>query len=610
MIKAREEKNSADIPLRILQSAVIVLALFAKIRVLPHDGSEYPIIAFLAKTRDSFEEMSFASPLVFILFLLLLRETRRRRLKNNWQIVVLSGVFALLYVLARSTKELGSIAFVTANAYQLFISSVCILGYWMMFDLMLRWALYFAERAESEAPAAVNGHRLWLVFFAVLFILRLPWLFASYPASFCFDSVWQLNQGLGYTEVTLHHPPLSTAIMTLCVKLGAMIKSENFGCFIYVVIQTLMNAAVFAYILVVLRRMGVGKKLRAAAFLFYALLPVWGAYCQWFEKDLLYTNFYALTVVLLIEAMHTGKLGKKRAAAIGVLTAVTCLLRNNAVYELFPFLLLLVFFIPRRLRKRMLCICLASLVLTYSVTSAVYPLLGFKKGSVAEMLSIPFQQTARYVVSAGEEVTEHEREVIDSVLSYDDMEEDYLWYVSDPIKAKYHGDSDALREYFKVWLSMGMKHPLIYFDALIGMSYGYIAPVKPFISPDIPVQQETAAETGVPGITRRASDFFPVLLNVILSNISSLPVVRFLTAAGTYSWIMLACAVLLWVKKRYYAMLPTIPGILNIFICILSPMSDEIRYNLSAIALAPLIICWTVLNISSVKKEKQGENNG
>ena len=75
MIKAREEKNSADIPLRILQSAIIVLALFAKIRVLPHDGSEYPIIAFLAKTRDSFEEMSFASPLVFILFLLLLLQS-------------------------------------------------------------------------------------------------------------------------------------------------------------------------------------------------------------------------------------------------------------------------------------------------------------------------------------------------------------------------------------------------------------------------------------------------------------------------------------------------------------------------------------------------------
>ena len=96
MIKAREEKNSADITLRILQSAVIVLALFAKIRVLPHDGSEYPLIAFLAKTRDSFEEMSFASPLVFILFLLLLRETRRRRLKNNWQLVVISGVCAFL----------------------------------------------------------------------------------------------------------------------------------------------------------------------------------------------------------------------------------------------------------------------------------------------------------------------------------------------------------------------------------------------------------------------------------------------------------------------------------------------------------------------------------
>lgn len=39
----------------------------------------------------------------------------------------------------------------------------------------------------------------------------------------------------------------------------------------------------------------------------------------------------------------------------GTLSAVTFLLRNNAVYELLPFMLLLIFCIPRGVRKRMAC---------------------------------------------------------------------------------------------------------------------------------------------------------------------------------------------------------------------------------------------------------------
>ena len=88
----------------------------------------------------------------------------------------------------------------------------------------------------------------------------------------------------------------------------------------------------------------------------------------------------------------------------GTLAAVTFLLRNNAVYELLPFMLLLIFCIPRGVRKRMACAVCAAMLVYGAAVHGLYPALGFKKGSEREMLSIPFQQTALYVAYARDSV--------------------------------------------------------------------------------------------------------------------------------------------------------------------------------------------------------------
>ena len=43
------------------------------------------------------------------------------------------------------------------------------------------------------------------------------------------------------------------------------------------------------------------------------------------------------------------------------------------------------------------------------------------EGSIKEALSIPFMQTARYVVAYDSEVTEEERNAINNVLEYDTL---------------------------------------------------------------------------------------------------------------------------------------------------------------------------------------------
>ena len=595
----------------LLESSIIVFALFAKAEVIPSDGSEHVLIAFIAKFRDSFESSGSTGLVFFVLFYYFLREAASKKLKNDWRIILLSGIFAAAYIAARSMRDSGTLAFMNENSYQRFFSSLCILGYWFIYDLMLRWLLYCFEKAEPEQCGVKPEIRIWLTYTVIIFICWLPWIFSSYPATFCPDSIWQLRQGLGYTEYTLHHPPLSTAIMTLCVSLGAAVKSRTFGCFIYIVMQTVLGSMIFAYALVVLRRMGISRVARIAALLFFCLNPVWGMYCQWFEKDLLYTEFYVLTAVLLIEVLHTGKCSVRKAVSICVSAAATLLLRNNAVYELLPFMILLVFCIPREIRKRMLCAVCAVVLVYGTVVHGLYPALGFEKGSAAEMLSIPFQQTARYVAYAGDEVTEYEREVITSVLEYDELAGDYQYHWSDPVKNKYHGDSEALKKYIPVWFSMGLKHPTIYIDALIGLNYGYIAPLETtYVEPSISFSGEGTEGTEIPGVTRTANEIPAVLMNIIWLAATKVPVIELFTLPGIYTWLTLACIVMLWIKKKAAAIVPLIPGVMNILVCIASPLSSSIRYCLPAVAMMPVILWWTAMNVSPVSKNKGDVCNG
>ena len=488
----------------LLESSIIVFALFAKAEVIPYDGSESALVAFIARLRDSFEGSDITGLILFAVFYYLQREAALRKLKNDWRIILLSGLFAVMYIAARSMDDSGTLAFMNAGAYQCFFSFLCILGYWLMFDLVLRWVFCSFENAELGLYSGKPEVRVWLCYSAVILICYLPYIFSNYPATFCPDSRWQLRQGLGYAEYTLHHPPLSTAIMTLCVNLGAAVKSRNFGCFIYILMQTALGSMIFSYALVILRRMGISRGARIAALLFYCLNPLWGKYCQWFEKDLLY-----------------------------------------------------------------------------------------------------------YVAYAGDDVTEYEREVIGSVLDYDTLAESYSYACSDPVKNKYHGDSEALKKYFPVWFRMGLKHPTIYIDALVGISCGYIAPIENgFTEPGTLILTDGVTETDIPGISTRTYEALSIPTTLIWRTAHIIPVLKLFTMPGIYTWLTLACIVMLWIKKKASAMLPLIPGVMNILVCIASPLASSIRYCLPAVAMMPVILWWTAMNVSSVSKNNGDACNG
>lgn len=587
--------------LYLLKSFFIVCTLYISIQIVPFDGSESPWLVFMAKFRDSFADPHGLELLplagIFCLYYMLDHRAHAQQDSHHWQLVLLSGLFAFLFVYCRSIQNIGSGAFFYANKYQIFISALCVCGHWVLFDLLLRWALYFFTVAEIKEDPLFSPYRLWFTSFVIISLCWLPWLFASYPATFCPDSLNQMRQFFGLTPWSTHHPPLSTALMGICLSLGAVIKNRTFGIFIYVVLQSLSGAAIFSYLLVTIRQMGCSKKVYIATLLFYAIYPIWCVYAQWFDKDFLYAQFFTLCITLFIKILWSKRCTARQAICACVVLTVTCLLRNNGKFELFPFALLLPFFVKGLYRKRTLISVSLSLVLFFGVTKLVYPSIGIENGSVAEMLSVPFQQTARYVAYVPEEVTDEEKAAIDAILDYDSLASNYDPIISDPVKATYHGDSESLKNYFKVWLSMGIKHPLLYADSFVHQAYGYLAPVYTYGEPSFGYKGDYQEYADLE-IFRHAGIFPTLMFEVLWTIAQRLPGIKLLATSGFYSWLVLTCMAIVSVKKKNFALLPLLPGIINILVCLASPMNATIRYILPVIAVTPLLLWWTAMNAS------------
>ena len=579
---------------RLLLWAAISLMIFfsLKCRLVPvevPEGLTQPW-RFLAMLSDSCYLTGITDVLALASVFLAIRFVSIKGIRRDGWTMALAAAFGVLYVFAlKLSGSDKSFDFFFAGSFQVLVSLLCMFGYFLLFYLLLQMAFYLMVLPEAQREGRPWRYSTWLGFLLIL-ICWLPWTIVNYPGSFAPDAELQLAQYLGGAAWSTHHPPLSSAIMGLCLSLGMLIRDANLGCYLYILLQTVLGALVFSFTLKKLNDMGAEKGFCVAGLLFFALVPMWGCYAQWFEKDLLYAEIAAFCTVCIAQTVYRRRLDRRSAATLAVAALAAALLRNNGIYEFAPALVLLVLCLKKADRRRMLAVLCAVLFLFEGVTRGLYPALGIERGSIREMLSIPFQQTALYVNYFGDEVTPEERAVIDSVLTYDELDK-YDPVLSDPVKSGYRGDDSKLPEYFGTWFRMFLKHPAVYVEAFLLISYGFFAPVDQSFDAHFYTENSTAlSKIGVHhifdgGPTQPFERIRELSMNAPLSYMLLMP--------GLYTWILLACFVLLLRSRKLSALIPIVPGLINFLVCLASPRSTSMRYALPMLAVTPFIIGWT-----------------
>lgn len=568
---------------------------------------------------------SLVTPLFFLL-LWLNWKIDGQKTERRIVFLLASGFIALIWLMAEGFRVDDTLWTLYASYVQILKSLIYFVGitYGLnQITYLLYGALEKRETKRSESP--LTDQKTWrsrivkayrkhtvLVSFGAIFVPWLPHLILAYPAYISKDAQSQLNQFFGLQGYSSHHPVTSTLIMGSLVKVGSLI-SENFGFFLYITVQAIIGAWIFAYTLHLMRELSTPIWLRILTFGCIIFVPYYTNYIGWFLKDVPYSYAVLLFVIELIYILVRGEdvfRSKRHIFLLAVSIAGSILLRNNGKYMLYPTIVTVLLYLFFRKRKSGMdskehrrifysaaAVLLIPVLLAEVFSVAIMSYLNVEPGSIREALSLPMQQTARYVKEFGDEVTGGERAAISAVLDYENLAENYNPKVSDPVKNtfKYSSTTEELKDYLFVWLKQFTKHPFVYFKATVNQNYYLLYPYIPnnVVSGNPVTELKEGAEPEE--LLERSGVDFTVLLLAFYIMCFYFPGLNMLSHPAFYMILLIWLTLFSLCKKRFLWLLASIPLWLSAAIVVLAPaIQFHPRYAFPIIYAMPIILAFYI----------------
>ncbi len=576
-----------------------------------------PLLSFIAifirlsDMRVSFDyeiyeiiSMVIVLPILYYLYLKVFKKD------NYLSINILSVIFTVLMILGYSYDYNYTPNLVFNSNIHILITLIKFIGFYFLFKNLLN-AIY---RYFTKGKFQENANKLttmfskhpYLLSFIVLFIVYGIYLIIFYPGVINYDNANQIKEVLGmhtrYLDsivvindnitLTNFNPILHTLLLGNLFKVGVSIGNVNFGLFLYTFLQMIIVIAVLSYSLKFLYKEGVKSKYLLWILLAYIIIPYFPLYAITCVKDTLFTMFVLLYIIKLYQFIkYDFKFKDYVLFMITILLVI--LFRNNGIYLILlslPFTLI----IKKGIRKQIVLMCVLVIGFNYGY-GQVLSALEIPNTSIREMLSIPFQQTARYVKYHESDVTEEQKKVIDTILTYDTLGNRYNPILSDKVKNEYnkYATNEELMDYFKAWFEMFWNHPMTYVNATVSNVYGYFYPAtyRWYVYNTL---NEKLPEAGfdyhfidslepMRGFIQGYSEVFKYV-----------PIVQMIVNCGFYTWSYLFLIVVLILQKKQRYIILFAPAFSLVLMNVAGPANTYFRYVLPyAVALftiLPLIL--------------------
>lgn len=436
------------------------------------------------------------------------------------------------------------------------------------------------------------------VTFLTLLIKNIPYFIVSYPGLFMGDTQSQMGQLMGTATVSNHHPLIHTALMGLFLKLRGLL-GWNGSIFLYSLFQALLLLAVISLCIRTLVRLRCRKWITLSILLFYLFHPRIESYLFLVSKDVIYTAFFVLFVLLLFRFVDKeAKMTRSEWVLFALSIVGTVFFRSEGKLIVIGTLVPALFIKRKPVRRQAAALLLLALLSGSFVTNVVCPAMGAKTiTDTKEMLSVPFQQTARYVLEYGDEVTEEERQAIDAVLDYDSLAENYNPSLSDPVKSTYKKNGRALPAYFRVWFQMLCKHPGVYIRATMNNYYQYFYPGSAAVGKytyrwSAASMVNTNNATGQTGFSYpQSTEDLRTLLEQYRDTIFQSPVLSLVYQSAIYTWLAILCIVYTLRKRSLAGFVGTMPMVVQILIFITGPTNGYYgRYQFPMLIYLPMVL--------------------
>lgn len=599
-----------------------------------------PIAGGISAVLESFDYsvvMILLTPALYLLYSFNLSPDNEiiHNSREKLCVCVPSILLSLFMVLGSSFETANGFGPIVGSASQfagclIKTGAYCILFYNViqaLFRLLLKLDIHEEFKIEGNNASlrllksfdSFFKRRTFACVFLILLIIHLPYAVLSYPAIFWGDTPSQIAQGFNVSEETseylilisedvrlnCHHPVFHTLMIHAFLCVGRLLNSYNLGIFLFAVFQLLTYFSVVALVIRYLNKLGVARIWLYILLAYYGFAPRMQNHSMLITKDIWYGIFTLLFIVSLdqiirdyssgIELFNSRYAGKYLYLFLSGFGMI--LFRNEGIYVVCA--TLLIAGIVRAGSRRILCLCCGGLIIiTTMINHVIFPAFDISGGSRREMLSIPFQQTARYLSVYPEDVSQEEMESINSVLDGNHIAELYMYTRSDPVKATFNeaASSADMKRYFKTWTAMGLRHPGVYLGATINQIYQYFYPETEYMS-RVPYADSTILMNHTNELMRRGgiqTDFhYPSVFNRLRNLYEQIgeaaarfPVLSVLSKAAYYLWYLLIILFYNLFKKERRGVILVTPLLLQILVCFAGPLGGTCFRYLYPVALS------------------------
>ncbi len=538
------------------------------------------VFFFFAKAREDWPEtisrMAYRIPAALTAFFMVFGYSFRYT--NSWDLIFMDTFHVFVSIL----MGVG-FYFLFARIYQLLIDSV------------RRLAFREQERSGKITEWIFEKHA-FLGPVLVILVCWLPYIVAKYPGAAMPETLAEMRQ-FYWNTINNYYPPFHTVFLSLVMELGNLLWSYTFGFFLNLVIQLMLLLSAFGYGFTLMKRWRTPYRYRYLALAVICIVQFFPMESTVVEKDVPYTACVLFLVFLLAELVRT--LGNGETYPVrNVVGMILCCMgvacnRNEGIYLVLAsgvamgiYAFRLLWKTQRKKCVRVLAAVLSPIVLFLCYQGILLPACGVEDNGIQEALSVPFQQTARYVRDYGYELTEEDEEIISRVLDYENLADLYDPITSDPVKYTYHAESmDDLAAYFRLWLKQLIRRPGNAVEATMNNAYGWFY-MEGYAHNYMMTSQIEGQEVRWEIIQPEKLAGLRQVMERVAKFLSRVPIVNWFENAGFVSWMtILLTAVLIGARRKRYLLAMT-PLLVALLVCVAAPTFNyQMRY------IMPIMFC-------------------
>lgn len=524
---------------------------------------------------------------------------------TNRTSLVLALIFTALYMLVDYPHY---IELLTNTGFRLGIIAITYTGFTILFYYLLKFLFSYtcnisrleeilltkyqdasyhcpcrSQKLSAVLSAVINFYRdhTALSSFLLCLLCWLPYYLYQYPGIMTPDSINQFEQVLGVIPYNNHHPFAHTMVFALLYKAafaltGDMVVSVGF----YTFAQMCLLSAGMAFFISTLRQQRIRPFVLLLLTAFYALIPYHAVFSVTIWKDIPFAAAVLFFNCLLLRLILRGSLLLHERILLLFSGMMICLFRSNGWYAFLVAVPFLLFFFRKQKRQVYPCL-LVTLLLCVLIKYPVMNHFQVTQPDLIESLCIPTQQIAA-VLCNDRELTAEERGLIESVVDLTYIKELYNPTFADNMKELVRaGDQEYLashkKEFFKLWVSLGLRYPGDYLDAYIQQTYGYWYPDSFYLVAE--AEGVSATELGV---STRHLIGGPLVVKgkeLAIKLGSIVPIYGTLWSMGVACWVLLFSMGTVLVRRETRKLLCYLPSVLLLFtVLIATPVATEFRY--------------------------------